>query len=185
MRRALPAAALALAALLTPHAEAASAVPAPTFTVTQTSPAGKPPVKQVPKVRWAVTIPGKQAELLVDSTNLPGVTTTIDALWTSKPVSIYANIKAVDWSTEISRTGAPTGSASASGGIRFRAGSGPWSPWHDTSSAMPFTTQRFVLGDGIVPVRNEKVKYQFQVRFKVVIGDVNKEAQEWKVRVNN
>jgi hypothetical protein len=187
MRRLLPAAALALAALAAPHADAAAAtpVPAPTVHVTQTSATGKPPVKSEPKVRWSVVAPGKQAELYVDSTNLPGVTTTIDAVWTSRPVRVFANIKAVAWSTEMQRKGAPTGSSSAGGGIRFRVAGGAWSPWRETTAPLPAYVDQYVLGDAITPVRAEKVTYQFQVRFHVVIGDVNKEVHQWKVRANN
>jgi hypothetical protein len=184
VRRFVLATALLLTGLAVPRAGAAPVAPEPTLRVTVTNPTGKVLVKTA-KVRWKVSQPGKFAELFIDNTNLPATTTTIDAVWTSAFVRIYKDIKAVSYTGEFQRTGIPTGTSTVTYGLRFRPAGKPWSPWRDTTLTYPTITPFDGAGSSIVPVNNERLRYQFQVRLHIVIDDVNRETQTWLMRANN
>jgi hypothetical protein len=179
-RTAVLAAVLAIAVV--PRAEAAEAVPEPTLAVSVTA-AGQPLPKATTTASWIVGTPGAIAKLTVDSYNVPGAVTTVDAVWTSRDVKVHGGIPAMEYKVQTTHQAAPTSSmpASVSYGIRWREAGGRWSPWYDVAdvyeSGNPLQgiSEHVQLGFGTT--RRKLVQFQFRIHTEM--ADVGKDHQEW------
>ncbi len=186
--RAVVTGALAAALMATvPPAGADTAVAAPTVTVKVTA-MGRTLPNAAMKATWNGTDRGHIGELIVDGHNLPGTTTTLDALWTSKAFTTYSDIPAFEFTAKTEHTGATSASlpASIQYGVRVRPAGGAWLPWRDIS--VPYQSTNGVSGylaapRYFAPVPTKR-KAQFQWRMHTELSDVSQEHQEWKVLAN-
>lgn len=174
-----------LLALPTLPARAADAVPAPTVSVRTTWAAGAFPVKGLVKAGWRESVPGRLGTILVSGDSVAGTTTTIDALWTSRDVTVYRDIPALAFKNEqLKHQGMPPGSCVVSYGWRSRTAGGTWSAWHDTTFALPASVDA-QAGETRVPGWATRARHQFQWRLHVVVDDTSQVGFNWAVRANS
>lgn len=181
--------ALIVACLALPLAPPASAepVPAPTLTISVEA-SGQPLPESTTTARWIVGGAGQQAELDVDAYNLPGMVTTIDAVWTSREVTVHPRIPAFEYEVTTSHEGPPASSlpASFSYGLRYREAGGRWTRWYDLAQAYeagnPVQGVFREAAVGFASDRKKRVQLQFRVHTE--IADASKEHQVWKLLAN-
>jgi len=186
MRRTAVVASLLALSLVT-RAEAADAVPPPTVAVSVKA-SGVALPKATTTATWLVGGAGQQGELVIDSYNLPGMVTTVDALWTSRDFRVYAKIPAFEYIIETTHQGSPTSSmpAAISYGLRWRDAGGPWQPWRDVSEVYQagFPLQGQQSGHDLTFRSAHKNKVQVQFRIHTEMTDGSKEHESWKVLAN-
>jgi hypothetical protein len=183
MRRALAlTAVLGALAVGVPEGSAASAVPAPTYSIQSTLAGQK--VNTFFKGQWTVNRVGKSATFYESGTNPPGVVTTIDALWTSADVTVYKNIAAVAYNLANDHTGVGGGSGFTAG-IRVRTPGRAWGRWYDLQSTYQLGADHQEGGQKFASPVTLKGKRQFQFRLHSVIQDASTESESWTVYANN
>lgn len=166
-------------------AQAADGVPAPTVTVRTTWAAGGFPVKGLVTGRWRESVPGRLGTIIVSGSSVLGTTTTVDALWTSRTVTVYPDIPALAFKNDqLKHQGVPPGSCLVSYGWRARVAGGRWGSWHDTSFALPPSVDA-QAGETRVPGWASHSRYQFQWRLHVVVDDTSQVGFNWAVRANS
>ena len=174
----------AVALLVASPAGAAEPVPEPTVVIT-VKVAGEQAPKATSSATWTVREKGGQAQLDVDARNLPGMVTVVEAVWTSPFFRVYPKVQAFEYNFETSHLGAPSSSmaASVTYGLRYREGSGRWTPWYD--QMRPYAAGITVQGLRDLPRltfpngRKQLVQLQFRVRTE--LEDASRELQVWKL----
>jgi opacity protein-like surface antigen len=178
MRRLLVLALLVLAAA--PNAQAAEAVPAPTATVQVLGPGGVGVPKATTTATWSENGRGRGGDLMIQARNTTGLTTVIDATWTSKAVRVYRKIPALKLDLGTRHLG--SGSARLTYGLRYRVEGKAWSRWYDTETD---TTTSVGPRYRITFDHDLRSRLQFQVRMHVVLTDTSQDDEHWALRANN
>ncbi len=161
---------------------AAETPPAPTVTVNATV-NGVTVTKALTKGSWTITNVGQIAQLNVDAHNLPGMLTTVDALWTSHGFTVYKGLPLLEYKAGASHLGYPTSSmpASFSYGFRTRVPGRAWGPWNDIlvgyeagTVEQGYSTDKKYLGTAL---RSGKVQVQFRMHLELT--GVSRDSQTY------
>lgn len=146
------------------------AAPTPTVRVTATSLLGAAPDPQFGvHGHWTDWDPGRDATLEVGGTNLPGVTSTAVAYWTSRSYPVqFPGLFA-----EISRQADHVGTASVARKIslRHRNANGAWSRWlsiPESGTATDGVVTLLTTGQGVDVRYNRRMARAQQIQVQIV-----------------